>query len=91
MTHPVDVVSKSDEIIPVIIEAGSRTKKSIKHLKKGAGKLMAEVADILHEVQSEAKAGEKIVPVIIIYKEKAAKSTKGGISLPIPMPLNIFR
>lgn len=91
MTDTVNVISKNDEIIPVIIDAGSRTKKSIKRLKTGAGKLMDEVAEVVHEVRSQSKTGEKIVPVIIIYKEKAAKSRNGGLNLPIPMPLNIFR
>jgi Family of unknown function (DUF6200) len=59
---------------PIIINLGKQKKKAIKQLKKGEGKLMAEVQEAVNHVKSQIKpdesAGTVLVPVVVLYKEK---------------------
>lgn len=84
-----DTVSqKVEEITPVIVEAGSRSKKSIRALKEGTGTLMQEVADIVHEARSNPNVpAGSLVPIVILYREKSSSKSRFGI----PTPLDLFR
>ena len=77
-----------EEVNPIIIEAGSRSRASIRKLRNGTGSLMREVAHLVGEVRasSVAPAGE-ILPVVIVYREK---ERRGGLPFGIPSPLSIF-
>jgi len=62
---------------PVIIGMGKTKKKHIKRLKKGKGRLMDEVVDVLDEVAEELGDeldGKVMVPIVIVYKEKKKKN-----------------
>jgi hypothetical protein len=66
--------------VPVIVNLGKKTKKEIKKLKKGSGKLLEEVADAMDEVRArlpEADKGKQIVPVVM-FVERKAKKLMGG-------------
>jgi len=75
---------------PVIIDLGSRSKKAIKKLKKGQGKLMAEVDLAIAQSQSRLPDDQKnkqIIPVLIVYTKKAKRRKRG----PLPfLPLSPF-
>lgn len=78
------------EITPIIIDLGKEKRKRIKDLKRGRGKLMAEVARVMSETQmslgSEAD-GKEFIPVVLIYKQKKRrKRGNRGLALPIPFP-----
>jgi hypothetical protein len=79
----------TETITPIIVEAGKCSKKSIRQLKEGTGKLMQEVSDIVHEIRSDpATATTGMVPIVIVYREKE----KAGLKIPLlPTPLNIFK
>jgi hypothetical protein len=63
---------------PVIVDLGSKSKKAVKKLKKGTGKLMAEVEQAIEQVRSELPNQDKnkqIIPVLIIYRKKGKRGT----------------
>lgn len=63
---------------PVIVDLGKARKKQIRELKRGDGKLMREVSQVMNEVRkalAEEMAGKHLVPVIILYKEKRKRRT----------------
>jgi hypothetical protein len=76
------------EIAPIIIDLGKEKRKRIKDLKRGRGKLMAEVAGVINEARmnlgSEAD-GKEFIPVILIYRRKR-KRKGSGFTLPLPFP-----
>jgi len=84
---------------PVIIDLGSRKKKAIKRLKRGRGKLMAEVALAIEQVRagwSDGDQDQSNAPVVIIYKQKKKKGGKKmGRSMMAPLnalsPFNFLR
>jgi hypothetical protein len=80
--------SLTNEITPIIIDLGKEKRKRIKDLKRGRGKLMAEVARVINETQmtlgSEA-TGREFIPVVLIYKQKKRRKRR-GLALPIPFP-----
>ena len=79
---------------PVIVDLGKETKKAIRKLKRGTGKLMDEVDDAIDQVRahlSDADKNKAILPVVVIYQRKR----KGGGRCDLPAmpfnPLNMFR
>jgi len=76
------------ETTPIIIDLGKEKRKRIKDLKRGRGKLMAEVARVMNETQvslGREADGREFIPVVLIYKQKKRR-TRGGLALPIPFP-----
>ncbi|HEX8475531.1 MAG TPA: hypothetical protein VF666_16000 [Pyrinomonadaceae bacterium] len=64
---------------PIIIDLGKEKKKRIKDLKRGRGRLMAEVAAVLNEVRTglgDEGDSKQLVPIVLIYKKK--RKGKGG-------------
>lgn len=73
-------------VVPIVIDLGKEKKKRIKNLKRGRGRLMAEVAAVLDEVRGnlgEEAGGQQLVPIVLIYKQKR-KRGKNGRSLLFP-------
>ncbi len=70
---------------PIVIDAGSRSKKAIKRLKKGKGKLLREVHEevaSVHEVLGDEIEGAEIIPVVVIYRRKVKRPKFPPIQLP---------
>ena len=79
-------------VTPIVIDLGKRSKKAIRNLKEGRGKLMAEVADTIEQVRSSmGTPGKEILPVVITYRQKTRRSSGGRSLLPfVPPPFNLF-
>lgn len=80
MTPRVAGTQEVTNISPVIIDLGKEKKGRIKDLKRGRGRLMADVAAVLSEVRAglgDDAEQKQLVPVILIYKKKN-KRGKGG-------------
>jgi hypothetical protein len=63
----------SQVMTPIILSLGKKKKKQLKRLKKGKGRMMDEVLDVIEQVQANLgdQAADKIlVPVVIIYRRK---------------------
>lgn len=61
---------------PVIIDLGKRRSKSIRELKEGEGELWDEVLEVADEVKEMLGAeaeGKVLVPIIMLYQEKAGR------------------
>ncbi len=61
---------------PVIIDLGKQRSKFIKELKNGEGELWEEVLEVADEVKEMLGAeaeGKVLIPVIMLYQEKAGR------------------
>lgn len=68
----------SNTVNPIVIDLGKTTKKRIKALRNGRGKLVGEIAEAVAEVRSHLSEDEKnalAIPVVLLYKKKS-KSAK---------------
>jgi Family of unknown function (DUF6200) len=80
-----------ESVTPVIIDAGKKSRASIRRLKEGRGRLMLEVSDIIEDARgTSAAANKEIVPVVILYRERPRRRARMSLPL-IPSPLNLFR
>jgi hypothetical protein len=74
---------------PIVVNFGKRTKKAIKKLKKGEGKMAAELQSAIDEVRArlpEADKAKQLFPVVMFVERKVKKSGKLPFS-----PLSMLR
>jgi Family of unknown function (DUF6200) len=68
-------------VTPIVVDLGKKKRKQIRALKRGSGKLMDEVGEVLNRVRdslgSEADL-KNLVPVVVIYRQKDSKR-RGGL------------
>ena len=72
-------------VTPVVVDLGKVRRKQVKRLKRGEGRLAAEVLEVLDEVVEELGdelEGASLVPVVMIYERKPKKSRRRTIELP---------
>jgi len=72
---------KSSE--PILINLGKAKSKEIKALKRGEGKLMEKLQQVIAEVESQMadELGDKtIVPLVVLYSKKKKRSRSGIFS-----------
>lgn len=55
---------------PVIVDMGKKTKKQIKQLRKGRGKLLDAVNDTLHELRTAGSISASAQPVVIVVRQR---------------------
>lgn len=89
---PVESV-RIEGVTPIVIDLGKRSKKSIRNLKEGRGKLMAEVGDTIEQIRATlGSQGAEIVPVVLVYRQKTRTKRSASNFLPfVPPPFNLLR
>jgi hypothetical protein len=58
---------------PIVVSLGKESRKRIRRLKRGRGKLMNEVENVLDQVRAnfgEHADGKIFVPVVLVYRRK---------------------
>ncbi len=74
---------------PIVVNLGKKTKKAIKKLKRGEGKMVAKIQVAMEKVRArlpEADKGKHLVPVVMFVECKADKKCKFPFS-----PLSMMR
>jgi hypothetical protein len=69
---------------PIVIDRGRMRRKQISRLKRGEGRLWADVADTVRHVVAQLgdeSSGKIAVPVVVIYRKKN-KRKQGGAAWP---------
>lgn len=69
-TAPTDTAAASH----IVVDLGKHPRKRVKQLREGRGRLMAEVAHAVEELQAAGTLGPNATPVIIIVKQKRPKT-----------------
>ena len=67
-------------VAPIVIDLGKVKKKKIKALKRGRGKLMAEVSTVINDLRmnlGDEADGKQFIPVVLIYKQKRKRGKRG--------------
>jgi Family of unknown function (DUF6200) len=67
----------AQSVAPVVVSLGKQRRKRIRQLKRGRGKLMREVAQVLDQVRGsfgDHAEGKLLVPVVLVYRQKRRRS-----------------
>ena len=69
-------------IPPVVVDLGKKRSKTLRALKNGEGPLMQDVAHVLEEVRAKSPelASKELVPVVIMYRKKPKRKSRGMMS-----------
>jgi membrane-bound lytic murein transglycosylase MltF len=81
-------MNESSGVPPMVIDLGKQRKSRLKDLKRGRGKLVAEVAEVMDRVRAELgpdAANKQLIPVVLVYQKKS-KRRRRGLALPLPFP-----
>jgi hypothetical protein len=72
--------SKEDRPLDaIVLEVGRSKKRALKRLRRGEGKLMAQVYEAIGDAHPTFARGEvEVVPVVILYQERR-RQPKGGL------------
>ena len=76
---------------PIVVNLGKKSRKTIKRLKRGEGKMAVEVQLAMDEVkarQPESDKGKTLVPVVMFCERKAKKAKFGKFPM---SPLSMMR
>jgi Family of unknown function (DUF6200) len=68
---------------PLIVNMGKQRRKRVKDLKRGRGRLVQTVQEVIEEVREELGADAKdkvLIPVVVLFerKQRKRKRRKGG-------------
>jgi hypothetical protein len=75
----VAVKSQENNAAPVIIALGKKSKKSIKAMGEGRGRLLEEVSATISDLKSNGTISASAQPVIVVVKQKAPKRNLLGL------------
>ena len=62
---------------PIVVELGAASRKRIRQLKCGTGKLDAEIKEVITRVREHLgadAANTELVPVVVVYSRKRKRS-----------------
>ena len=62
---------------PIVVTLGSQNRKRIRGLKRGRGKLMDEVSNVVDQVRAsfgEHAEGKVFIPVVLVYRRKRRRA-----------------
>lgn len=68
---PISNLTKTDA--PMIFDLGVRSKKQVKRLRHGDGKLMNGINDVIEELKKNDKISALAQPIVIIVRERREK------------------
>jgi hypothetical protein len=60
--------------LPVMVDLGRQSKKRIRRLRKGRGKLIDDINRTIAELRTAKKIAATVQPVIYVVKQKRSKS-----------------
>jgi hypothetical protein len=58
----------------IVVDLGKKTKKAVKALRKGKGRLMDEVNDVINELKTAGAITGTVQPVVIVVTEREDNS-----------------
>lgn len=58
---------------PIILDLGQRSKKQIKRLRRGDGKLLDRIGIVVEELKSSGKISPSAQPIVLVVRERREK------------------
>jgi hypothetical protein len=64
---------------PIVVDLGKASRKQIKRVRAGTGKLMDEVKTVLDDLKANGTLSATAQPVLIVVRRKRRKTTGMGL------------
>lgn len=65
------VVSKEDDRKLIVVDIAKKQKrKSIRSLRRGKGRLMGKINDLLDEMREQGAVSEQSQPIVVVVRQK---------------------
>lgn len=58
---------------PIILDLGQRSKKQVKRLRRGDGKLIDRIGIVVEELKNSGKISPSAQPIVLIVRERREK------------------
>ncbi len=58
----------------ILLDLGSKSRKNVKRLRKGRGKLMRRVMDTITDLKAEEEIAENAQVVVVVVKQRPRKN-----------------
>ncbi len=65
---------QEEALAPIVVDFGKKRRKHVKRLRKGRGRLMTKVEDLLQDLRDEGVVAENAQPVIIVVRQREGDS-----------------
>ena len=72
---PASTIAQTDA--PIVLDLGSRSRKQIKRLRRGEGKLMDRITTVIDQLKNSGNISATAQPIVIVVKEKPESALFG--------------
>ena len=69
--------TKTATVAPIIIDLGKKSRKQVRLVREGAGKLMDEISVTLEDLRADGTIKPDAQPVLIIVRQKPRRKAFG--------------
>lgn len=67
----------NEEEAPIVLDLGKRTRKQIRRLRKGNGKLMDRIESAIQDLKADGTVAGSARPIIVVVRQKSKRSIFG--------------
>ena len=60
---------------PIVVDLGKKSRKQIRQIRRGEGKLLNEVQDVVAQLKASGTISPSAQPVIIVVKQKKRRTS----------------
>lgn len=72
-SEPRPATTPTGDPAPIVLDLGKQRRKRVKELRRGEGRLMAEIIDALEELKLAGTLAASAQPVVIVVQQKRRK------------------
>jgi hypothetical protein len=72
-----DAATTADSDAPIVLDMGKKSRKLIRRLRKGRGKLMDRVNGVIQDLKTDGSINASAQPIIIVIRQRAKRSVFG--------------
>ena len=62
---------------PIVLDLGKRSRKQVRRLRKGTGKLMDKISELVGDLKADGTVAADAQPIIIVVRPKRKRSVFG--------------
>lgn len=62
---------------PIVLDLGKRSRKQVRRLRKGNGKLMDRIESVIEDLKKDGTVNGSVQPIIVVVRQKPKRTTFG--------------